>query len=376
MHVITGLQRGGAEGAMFRLCKALKPPPQQCVVSLNGVGQFGAELAETGISVYDLKCTSYLRSASAIYKLRKIIRKWQPSVIQTWMYHADLLAGLASAGSSGPPVVWGLRSNGIAAENVKFGTRVVMRLCTALSDLLPSAIVSCSKEAIRTHSAAGYPNSRMHFIPNGFDQSVIHRRPDAARRLKEELSLKQKTILIGMVARWDPLKDHATLFAAINTILAEKADVHLVLVGRGIHSENSALMRIVERLGEFSSRVHLLGLRNDVCEIMSALDIHVLSSLSEAFPNVLAEAMLCGTPCVSTICGDSKEIIGETGWLCKAEDPSALRDCLTQALKAIGNDEHWRNRQEGCRDRIATRYSIEDMMRAYLRVWNHVCKLK
>jgi glycosyltransferase involved in cell wall biosynthesis len=170
------------------------------------------------------------------------------------------------------------------------------------------------------------------------------------------------------VARWDPYKDHVNLIEALGLLAAQGQRFMAMLVGTGMTPENRELMQHIAKAG-LTERVRLLGPRTDVPAIMAALDVHVISSSAEAFPNVVAEAMACGTPCVTTDVGDAAQIAGDTGWVVPPRNPQALAEALAQALTAQDDREAWATRQQRCRERIAENYSIEAMVQRYRAVW-------
>jgi glycosyltransferase involved in cell wall biosynthesis len=174
-----------------------------------------------------------------------------------------------------------------------------------------------------------------------------------------------------MVARFDPYKDHGTLLAAVAAVARQAPKVVCLLAGPGMLASNEEVAALVARQGA-GGCVRLLGPRTDVPKIMAALDLHVLSSAAESFPNVLAEAMACATPCVSTDVGDAAAMVGETGWLVPSGDAGALARAVLAALDEMKDAERWNHRREACRGRIAEHYSLERMIVSYTRVWGEL----
>jgi glycosyltransferase involved in cell wall biosynthesis len=174
-----------------------------------------------------------------------------------------------------------------------------------------------------------------------------------------------------MVGRFDPQKDHPNLLGALAELKGKGHAVRCALVGKGLDRANASLMGSITGFGLSPDReLLLLGQRNDISTVMNALDIHLLSSAyGEAFPNVLAEAMACGTPCVTTDVGDAALIVGETGWVVPPRDSKSLAHSIRSAIKLSQDQPGWKVRQMACRKRIDTEFSIERMVCAYRDVW-------
>ena len=118
-------------------------------------------------------------------------------------------------------------------------------------------------------------------------------------------------------------------------------------------------------------RINLQGRRNDIVAVMNGIDLFVLSSKSEAFPNVLNEAMLCGTPCITTNVGDAREIVGDTGWVVRPKDPQVLAKTILQAAKEKqSNNNAWLQREAACRQRVVENFSLNEMLKKYKEVWS------
>jgi glycosyltransferase involved in cell wall biosynthesis len=286
-------------------------------------GTLGPELEKTGVPVY---CLSMKRGGiSPVYVLRllRIIRQEKPDIIQTWLYHADLL-GTIAARILKIPVIWNLRCADMDFKKYSGLTSFVVKLCARLS-AYPQVIIVNSEAGKAVHSSIGYTPGRWELIQNGFD--LVRFSPNEASeiRVKKELGVAEDSLLIGIVARDDPMKDPDNFIEAVNILLSrlkKKQKLHFVMVGRGISASNERLQRAITEgnLPYF----HLLGERKDIPELMSALDIYCSSSVSEGFSNVIGEAMACRVPCVVTDAGDSALIVGDTGRVVPVKDPEAL----------------------------------------------------
>ena len=143
-----------------------------------------------------------------------------------------------------------------------------------------------------------------------------------------------------------------------------------VLVGKNLDKNNSEMVSKIKDSG-LCDRVHLLGIRNDIPSIMNGIDIFMLTSLSEAFPNVLNEAMACGTPCITTNVGDASLIVDNTGWIVNPKEPKSLADAVIKAANEKKLDNYkWIHRQKECRQRISKNFTLEKMVTKYVEAWS------
>lgn len=368
MHVISNLNDGGAEGALYRLCLNAKQY-RHVVVCMMDEGKYGPMLAAAGVPVHCLNMPQGKPTWQGVRQFWGLLRSLRPNLVQTWMYHADLMGGVLARLSGVRKVYWGIRHSNLSPGTVKRSTIWVASLCASLSRWVPTRIVSCSQQAVATHAAIGYDASRFTVIPNGYDLSRYAPDLAARERLRQEWGIAPHTFLLGLVARFDAQKDHANLLAALGRLKHAGHAFHCMLVGTGMDANHSQLSEWLQREG-VADRVTLLGRRNDIPDVMNALDVHVLSSLGEAFPNVLAEAMACGTPCVTTDVGDAALIVGETGWVVPPQNPVALAHGLAQAKTEWETaPSQWQTRQQAARARIVQHFGIEQMAAAYAAAW-------
>jgi glycosyltransferase involved in cell wall biosynthesis len=244
-----------------------------------------------------------------------------------------------------------------------------MRAGALLSRLVPSQILSCSEVAREVHIRQGYPQEKMIVVSNGYCCETFVPDSDKRRSTRQQLGLLEEEPVVGMIARYDPQKDHGTLIEALADLGKRGLSFTCLLVGVGMDTANSDLVSLIGQRG-LAERVRLLGARRDISAIMNALDVHVLSSeYGEAFPNVVAESMACGTPCVVTDVGDARRIVGTTGWVVAPRDSRGLAGAIETALSARAQDAAWHERQQTCRARIVEQFSLDRMVEGYQSAW-------
>jgi glycosyltransferase involved in cell wall biosynthesis len=227
---------------------------------------------------------------------------------------------------------------------------------------LAAHIVCGSEAAYSVHMNIGYQREKMTVIPNGFDVQLFQPSIEGRRSLRSELDIVPHEVLIGLIARFDPLKDHENFIVAAGEVARSAPHARFLLCGDGISRDNERLMRWIATAG-IGDRVRLLGVRTDIARINSALDIACLSSSTEGFPNVIGEAMACGTPCVVTDVGDAAALVGDTGLVVPARNPQALANACLKLIDA-GRDVRFALGRRA-RSRIEHDYSLATIWRKY-----------
>jgi glycosyltransferase involved in cell wall biosynthesis len=170
-------------------------------------------------------------------------------------------------------------------------------------------------------------------IPNGLDLNEFKPNPVARACVREELGIGPEAIVIGTAARFHVLKDYRNFVRAAGRLCTRFSDVHFVMCGLGVTTDNRELAQWIKEAG-IQMHCHLLGEQRDVARLFSAIDIATSSSLSEAFPLSVGEAMACGTPCVVTDVGDSALIVGDTGKVVAPRNPDALATAWRELIEA------------------------------------------
>lgn len=369
LHVITGpLGLGGAEVMLCRLLQGWgHEGTSHEVVCLTRLGVVAARIRQLGVRTHALNM-SRVPDPRALWRLTRLMAGFRPDVVQTWMYHADLLGGMAAKLEGGAKIVWGIHNNALD-PGAHRTTRWTISLCARLSHHVPDRIVCVSRAAKDLHAAAGYAPEKFVVLPNGFDLAQF--RPDVAsrREVREELGLGEAEVVIGLVARTHPQKDHGTFLRAASILARQRPEVRFLMCGEGVTIANRDLRCAAAEAG-LVDRVQMLGKREDVQRVMSAFDIGTLSSTSEAFPLVIGEAMACGVPCVVTDVGDCAFLVGETGLAVPAQNPEALARAW-ERLVDEGPDGR-RRRGAAARDRIARNFSLGRVAQEYASLYRQI----
>lgn len=369
LHIITGLETGGAETMLLKLVRHTEARLlTSLVISLRDEGStIGAALCRAGVPVQCLKLGRSAHSIRSLAMLPSMVRAAAPDIVQGWMYHGNIAALLAArAARLAAPVIWNVRQTSYELANERRFTRALIRLGAPLSRH-PRAIIYNSRLSASQHRAYGYAADRERIVPNGFDVDHFHPVLGARAALLRELGLSQPALLVGLVARFHPMKNHVGFLEAAALVRRSNPSVHFVLVGRDVDAGNEVLSAAIQRL-DLAGAVHLLGPRTDLPLVNSALDVACsYSSWGDAFPNVIGEAMACGTPCIVTDVGDAADIVGDTGIVVPPRSASEMAAaCLRLAAVAPGERHALGLR---ARDRIVERYTISAVAQRYAAVY-------
>jgi len=334
-HLITGLQTGGAETMLAKLVGSMDTTRfRNIVISMTDGGSIATELSTSGVRILSLQMRRGVADPRGLTRLLQVLREEKPDVLQTWLYHADLMGALAGRLAGVPRVVWNLRCSDMNRPNYRWLSRHLPLLLARLSGM-PDAVIVNSGAGRAVHERYGYRPRAWQLIPNGFDVARFHPDPEARGRFLAEHGLPDDAFLIGLPARLDPMKDHCTFLAAATDFACKHPQARFVLMGSGLQAQNPRIRRLITACN-LDGRVLLLGERRDIDRILPSLDLVTLSSaFGEGFPNVLGEAMACGVPCVSTDVGDAAAIVGDTGTIVAPRDPVALA-VAWQQMMALG----------------------------------------
>jgi glycosyltransferase involved in cell wall biosynthesis len=350
MHVITGLDTGGAEKMLTDLAIANhRAGDSPFLVSLLPGGAYYESLAKAGIPVRDVGLVRGKPSLRGLLRLTNLIRSNKPDIIQSWMYHADLYSLIAlifSGRWSKTRLYWGIRCSNMDTTQYSLTLKMVIRVCALLS-FLPDGIVANSVEGRNWHLRIGYKPKLFTVIDNGLDVSLFQTTPSSRRKARAKLGIDKDAFVIGALARNDPMKDYPNLLTALEKL----DDTVCIVAGYG-----------TEELPKVPGLVSL-GERPDTLLILQAMDVFIsASAYGEGFSNAITEAMSCELPIVATDVGDSPRIIDNCGIIIRPEDSDALVKAIVKLRK---NQEmrHALGRQ--ARQRIIKEFSLQRMTASY-----------
>jgi len=342
--------------------------PDTVVVSLTSLGVIGASLRKQGVKVYALNLwQSGLNVPGVLWQLIKIARQFKPDIVQTWMYHADLLGGLAARLAGYKNIIWGVRN--LSLDNSHRPTALIMKICAVLSRWIPKKIICVAEIARQTHSAAGYVASRMVVIPNGFDFSQFTATQGQRATLRLACHFSESDIVIGCVGRFHVDKGQNNFIKAAANIVQQHPTVKFLLVGRNCDSNNARLMNWLNDEG-LQDRFVLLGERLDVPVCLAAMTVFCMPSRTEGFPNGLGEAMVMGLPCVATNVGDTDVLVGDTAILVPPQNEQALAQGLLKVL-ALSSKQREQMGQRA-KERVMAEFSIEKARSRFDAVYQDV----
>lgn len=369
LHLITDLKDGGAEAVLYRLIKCDTQNSHKVICLGNG-GKYVSLLEELNAEVEIINLKSIPVGLCRLLKLRKNIKGFAPDIIQGWMYHGNFFTGLYGLIFKDVKIYWGIHHTNLIKGIDPWTTHFVSWCCAKLSHI-PNKIICCGDRSRDIHKEYGYSSAKLLVIPNGYDTSKFSFDLNSYHEMREKFNLPNDTFVLGSVGRYAPQKDHENLLVALS-IIKKNATIPFkcLLIGSGLDSRNEEICKRIIEL-DLKDDILLLGQVDYIEKVMCTLDVHVTSSaFGEAFPNVICEAMLCETVCISTDVGDAEFIISDMGYIVPPSNPIELSMAISKAYETFRNENStWKVIKEGARKRIYSSFDIYKMTNSYIKCW-------
>jgi glycosyltransferase involved in cell wall biosynthesis len=363
---------GGAERMLQRVIRHGNTDKfEHLVLSIKNFQQVAEELSDEGINVQSLNVQAdYYKLPKAVLQMASRIRKFKPDVIQSWMYMADFFGGIAShLAAPRTPMIWTIRHSTLDPAIDSRALRGCAAGCARLSRRVPSKIVLNSHAAIPNHVAAGYDQSKMMVIPNGFDVSRFAPSQQLRIKTRQRLGIAENAPVVGRVARFHANKDHMTFLKAAQIVQRQRPDARFLVCGEPQTISAGQVQQDINSL-DLADAVQLVELQSDIVPLNCSFDIATCSSITEAFPNVIGEAMSCGVPCVSTDVGDAAQIIGDTGRVVPVQNPQLFAEAILDILNLPAGNR--RQLGQNARQRVIDNFELNHSTGMFLDLWREL----
>ena len=363
LFLTRSLNCGGAERQLVLLARGLHQRGHDVAVALfYSGGPLEADLREASVRILPLNKRGRWDVFGFLTRLVRTVLRERPDLLHG--YIGNLMTVFMKLFLPSLRTVWSIRCSYIDFSRYDW----LFRICHTLEcNLAWSAdlIIANSQAGYRSHVADGFPKDTIVVIPNGIDTARFFQNPQARERIRAQWGIAGDEVLIGIVGRLDPMKDHATFLQAAALLRQEGPQVRFVCVGDGASNYRATLQDRAQALG-LSNHILWIGMQSQVADVYNALDLLVNSSYGEGFSNVLGEAMACGVPCVATDVGDSRLLIGDEGQLVPPKDPAALKTAIQQVLDR-------KPRAAEIRRRIVDNFSLENLVLSTERALLALC---
>ena len=377
IHIINSIKKGGAEGNLYRLCKFHKKKYKNkidiVIITLIDNGFYEYDLKKTGIKIISLGINKKINLFYFIKKiliLRKLIKKQNPDIIQSWMYHSNFLTIFIQK-KLYHKIFWNIRHSILDLKMSKITTIIISIICAFFSRYVPKKIIYCSEKSIEFHENKHfYSKKKTALIENGFNDKIYFPSKYKKLNFRKKYKIKKTDIILGFAGRYTPEKNIDSLLFAFSKIIKEFDNIYLYMVGKNINRLNKDLVKNIKNLN-LEKNVFLLNEQKNLLEFYNGIDLLLLTSHTESFPNVVAEAMLCSTPVLSSNAGCSKKIINDCGFIMNNNDYSSIFKNLKKFLKFfISKKKEWKILKKKSQLRIKKNYSIKKMANIYFENWN------
>jgi len=372
LHVITSLDVGGAEKALYLLIKNTRNQTRHEVICLKSKGYFYKKLLELDVKVHILDMYPKRFNLLKQFKFFKLIKNIDYDILQTWLYHSDLISSFYSffiPKEKRKNIIWTVHNNNLEIFNIGFLTKFVVFLCAILSHISPKKIVSVSKSSIKTHTKFGYKKNKFLHIPPIFDNK------DSSKdfTLKGDILLKkikknQKIVYFGHLARWDVQKNQRYLIDTFSEIKSK--NFIILMAGKNINKKNTLLAKAIQKKN-LTKKIILLDSIENIDLFFKKIDINLLPSLGESFPLSLCEAMLNKVPSIVSDVGDNRNIVGNTGWVFEPKMKKDFLNKINSSLSDIKDKKMWSDRKKNCFERIKNNFSNDLLIRKYYSIWEN-----
>ncbi|MCY7291686.1 MAG: glycosyltransferase, partial [Ferruginibacter sp.] len=266
-----------------------------------------------------------------LWRLYRVLKELQPKVLHGYLSTQNLLTILFKPFFPSTRMFWGIRATKVDFSRYSWLAAFLFKLECFFSRFADVIIVN-SEAGYKYHLLQGFSEDKMVVVNNGIDTNLFKIDLNSRTKVRSEWQVLPETILIGLVGRLDPMKDHPNFLQAAALLSKNNQNLCFACIGNGGENYTQKLHQLAAQLA-IADKVKWVGKRADMLEVYNAFDIVVSSSCDgEGFANAIAEAMTCGIPCVVTDIGDSALIVGDTGVVVPPKNPQALAEATSNLI--------------------------------------------
>ena len=378
LHIINSLKKGGAEGNLYRLCKFQKKKYKKkidiSIITLIDNGFYEEELKNIGVKIFSLRINENNKILNFIKKikiLRNLIKKENPNIIQSWMYHSNFVSLFISE-KKNRRIYWNIRHSDLNFKISKKTTILISFICGLFSRIIPRKIIFCSEKSIKFHCKKHfYSRDKTVLIDNGYSDNIFFKSSRLRAQFRKKNKIKNKDVILGFAGRYAKQKNIESLLLAFSEIIKDYQNIYLYMVGKDVNLKNKNISNITQHY-KIKNRIFFLEEQKNLLKFYNGIDLLLLVSHSESFPNVVAESMLCSTPVLSSDAGCAKKIINDTGFIINKNDYLSIIIGLKKAINLITKKKKkWTFLKKKAREKIQKNFSIKKMSNKYSENWIH-----
>jgi glycosyltransferase involved in cell wall biosynthesis len=356
LHFINDLRVGGTENSLVNYSSDDKDN-EHFIVAFGTSSAFQERLDENNVKL--LKINFKESFFSSISELIKIIKKFKPDIIHSWMYHVHFISFVLSL--FGYKVIWSIRNHDISRKNNGFVTFFLIKILAVVSNIYVKKIIFNSLKSKNEHCSKGFSIKKSIFIFNGY------KLPEGLDSIqKEDFNSILNIISVG---RYEDVKNHDLLFNCLSSLKKEGFSFKCTLVGKNFNTLNNFLISKLNNLNIFEN-IELFDFRKDIKIFYKKFDISILTSNFESFPNVLAESMICGVPCISTDVGEARKIISNYGYVIQKNNIEQLKNSLIDFYELKKDKEYLYFLKNNCRKHIQNNFGFDQMNKEFQKVYD------
>lgn len=360
-HIISGIGVGGAETFLSRLIHGMASWDHHVISLSVPQGRHLGDVFEKSaksLTILSLKDNPL----GDMVRLRGILKIQSPNLVQGWMYHGNLAAsfGCLGIGGGGIPHLWNIRNGPMMGSSLGHlpllsKTHCLVKVGAIASNHMPAKIIYNSTASSHLHASWGYAPNKSILLPNGIDTDLFAPNQAARIAIRSAWNVTENDIVIGWVGRDHPQKDIPGFCAAMTKLSQKHPAVRGVMYG-------------IDHVDNCPDIIQLRGAESNMETIYPGFDFFCSSSIGEAFPNVLLEAMSCGVPCITTDVGDSARIVGHLGVI----TPPGNHDALVGALdRGVSMPTHDKN---AIRNHIKQTYDLNKILKLYQDIYGELAR--